>query len=548
MLGSLRKKINFAFIIITLLCMLSMSFLSLYQTTKIAESQMKNDGETIVSLVNKHMASYDVDKDLDEITKVLQESKGSSNDDIVYISVIDTQCKIIAHDDDTMVGKSSDRNQFSKVLDEGKVDGFMSVRPTGDKVYNVSMPLKEQGKVVGAVSVGLSLEDMKSVTKREMILTTIISLIILAIAVVTADIVSYKISRPLVKIKNKIMRLGEGDFTVSFHVKSSDEIGDLMATLSLVVSEVRDMMLGIKEAIENLDDMSNNLSASSEEVAASSEGVAKAVVEVSDYTTGQNDRIENMKASLEEFGKSLDLIDDKLASVAHGSEKIKISADIGTGKLENLVSSIDEMREEFGDTEKRIGNLNENVDKISEITYVINSVAEQTNLLALNAAIEAARAGESGRGFSVVADEIRKLAEQVLESSKSINDLISTVVSNAENVSIRTKEVSNKMENQIEFVKETVESLKDIMVQVEEISPQIDNVYETLNSSVEQKDNLLEQSSVIASLSEQITSSSQEISATVEEQNSTTEELSASAEELKNTADTIADVLKKFKI
>lgn len=548
MFRSVRRRINVGFIVVTMLCILSITTLSIYQTKQIAEKQLKNDGVTIVSAVHTDINEYSINKDLDKITRELKDIKSKSNNSITYVSVIDNNCKIIAHEDDSMVGKSSDRSKFTKILDEGKIDGFMFIRPTGDTVYNVSMPIEENDKIVGAVSVGLSLDNMKEIEKKGYETSAMVSLVIIAISIAIGSMISSNISRPLKSIQNKMKRLADGDFTVKFHAKSNDEIGQLMTTLGFVVNQVREMMVRIKDTVESLDSMSSTLSSSSEEVAASGEEVTNSIMEVSSSATNQSNNIENMTESLGHFAMSLDIIDNKLKNVSERSGKIKNSADKGSLELEGLTTSIDEIRKGFSHTEKRIVALNENVSKISEITDVINAVAKKTNLLALNAAIEAARAGESGKGFSVVAEEIRKLAEQVLESSKSINSLISTVTSNTAKVSTMTKEVSNKMQNQVKSVNGTVESFKDILIQVESILPQVENVYEALNNSVDEKDKILEKSKLIEESSEVIAASSQEISSSIQEQSATTEELAASAQQLKNTADNLEASLEKFKV
>ena len=190
MFNSVRKRINIGFITITLLCILSITALSIYQMIQIGQNQMENDGTTIVSAVQADISDFSTTKDLDKITKEFKDIKNESKG-ISYISAIDNNCKIIAHDDDSMVGKSSDRSKFAKVLDEGKIDGFMFERPTKEIVYNVSAPIKENGKIVGAVSVGLSLDTMNAITKKGTWLLVIVSLVILAIAIAIGSIIAH---------------------------------------------------------------------------------------------------------------------------------------------------------------------------------------------------------------------------------------------------------------------------------------------------------------------------------------------------------------------
>lgn len=547
MFTSLKNKISFGFIGITLLCIISITSLSIYEIKQIAINQMKNDGATIAAIVRDEISDYSIKKDLDKITVKLENIKSNSSG-MSYISVIDKNATVVAHPDRSLVGQKLNKAQFPKVLEEGNIDGFMFERPTKEIVYNVSAPIKENGEIVGAVSVGISLENMNSIIQKTISVLIIVSIIILIIALLTGLLIAVNISKPLKTIKNKIKKLADGDFTLEFKAKSSDEIGQLMNTLDFVVKNIREMMIKTKNMANDLDNMSSKLSASSEEVVASADEVTNSAKEVSNSTANQNEYMREMTDSIENFGGSLDIIDLKLKNASQGTMNIKDSAKNGYSELEELTRIINEVRQRFLDTENRIFYLTENVSKISEITNVINAVAEQTNLLALNAAIEAARAGEAGSGFSIVAEEIRKLAEQVLESSKSINNIINIVSNNTQDVSNTTKEVSIKIDEQVKAAKVTEEVLGNILEEIEKIFPQVKNVYEALNNSVEEKNNILKSSKLISNSLSTITVSTEEIAATIDEQSSVNKDLSDLAEELKVTASNLNEWLEGFTV
>ncbi|MBU5675276.1 hypothetical protein KQI88_02455 [Alkaliphilus sp. MSJ-5] len=142
---------------------------------------------------------------------------------------------------------------------------------------------------------------------------------------------------------------------------------------------------------------------------------------------------------LEEFGNTMDTINTNMGKVSGANQKIKQSADIGSLKIEELVQSVSDIRHAFKYVIDKLATLNSSVEKITEITEVINNVAGQTNLLALNAAIEAARAGESGKGFAVVAEEIHILAEQVVHNVDSVAS-VSAVTASSHQIAVSIQE------------------------------------------------------------------------------------------------------------
>lgn len=355
----------------------------------------------------------------------------ASKENIVYISIADKDMKLIVSSDesatkenndeiDTVSSASQSNSATETHIKDGETEGFIFKAPSGEKLYNVALPYYEGSSEIGTINVGISLRDMNTLIVKGMGEIGMISLGILLLSMVAAILISKGLTKPLNSIINRLDDFASGDLTLKFQCKSKDEVGRLTVGLNDTITTLRETVEGIKYTTTGLHSVSAELTEAGENAASSSQVVSTALNEVFKAINDQTLCISDMAERFEEFSQALDDVQAKSHEVVGSSESIKDNADKGSEELKNLIISIKDIRSLFEKAEDRIGVLGSDVGKIEEITEVINGVAEQTNLLALNAAIEASRAGESGRGFSVVADGIRKLAEQVMYSSKSI--------------------------------------------------------------------------------------------------------------------------------
>ncbi len=247
-------------------------------------------------------------------------------------------------------------------------------------------------------------------------------------------IIRTKIIQPIESARKFALSLAEGDFSSSINSQSEDEVGDLLRALATMQGNLRTLVDEIRRATLSISDSSTQMSHAAERISTASHN--------------QSEASSTMAAAIEELTVSINHVSDN-ASVAHEtSERSGAASDKGASVVMQLKTDISLVAESMNETAEAVRNLGSMSDEIGSIISVIRDIADQTNLLALNAAIEAARAGEQGRGFAVVADEVRKLAERTTQSTSAINEIVGRVAK-------QTTIAVNTMESQVGRVQES---------------------------------------------------------------------------------------------
>lgn len=570
MFKSLKTKISAAIIILVTMCMISFMVMTYFQMKAVTTTQMKNDGTTLITSISRQIRGYDL-SNTDEIGRIFYGFKEESKGNIVYVSMVDSNSKMLVSSDDVQdvgevpqdmadeekvqevdgvasASKESSEKSMNEALNDGKTSGFMFETPEGEKVYNISMPFKDKERIIGTLNIGISLKSMNSLILSGLIESVIISLIILIVALIIGLIISNNLSKPLISMVGKLDNFSKGDFTVNFISKNKDEIGRLAEGLNNSIEVLKRTITEVKQTSVKLKKMSYELSSSGMEAAASSEEVSQTINGVNSSVSEQAYSINQITEFIDGFVTRMDNILSKATDMAHSGSEIKESADLGAVNLKELIASIDNVRESFKETESSFKELNENVGKIDEITSVINNVARKTNLLALNAAIEAARAGEYGRGFAVVAEEIRKLAEQVMESSKDISSIINLTSQGAVKVNELNFVMSKKLEGQMGVIEGTVSSFENIRQEVENTMIDIDDVNNALSLSLNEMEAIKNNVEELAAVSEEVSASMEEIDEASVKQSDMVTGLSNTAQDLNGMAERLDKEMQKFKV
>ncbi|WP_152655400.1 methyl-accepting chemotaxis protein [Oceanobacillus sp. CFH 90083] len=381
------------------------------------------------------------------------------------------------------------------------------------------------------------------------VFNTLLIVLISAVAIglgVTVLIVR-SVVKPIKELKEKARIISTGDLTQSIEVKTKDEIGELGVAFNEMQNSLKELIRDVEFNAQQVAASAEELNANADQMTSSSEQVSLAIQEVSSSSETQLSGTEDSANSLEEVSTGVGRIVESSSQVAELVNQMSDQAEIGGKAVTDTLNQMTSIQSSVENTNVNITSLMARSNEVSTILMAITDISEQTNLLALNAAIEAARAGEHGKGFAVVADEVRKLAEQSKTSAGEISTIVQGIQKDVEDAVEKMSQVTANVDKGLEVSDDAMDKFKGIVQSSNDIKPQMEEVMAISEQMAAAVQEVSTTANDLASIARNNAASSQEVAASTEEQLASMEEISAAAKSLSSMAEDLTEKINQYK-
>lgn len=479
-----------------------------------------------------------------------------------YVSAIDEGGVVIGdnvHPD--FVGKLDLTKEDSEFpVDKRLRDGFQESVATDSQVsgYYRSTDGKEMKAVFTPVHLGerrwvtlavAPVAEIEAASGELLRILLLLSAVIVAVAVAVINVVGNKMTAPIKQLRDECEVINSGDLRqASIGFSSSDELGVLANGFNEMRKTMRTLLQNISRDAEQVASASRNLTTAANQSSQASNQVAQSIVEIAGGVAEQSKAAESTNQEAVSIATTADGIMDKTNAIAAVTHMTVQSTEEGRTSIRDVVNQMENISAAMQTIQDATNQLAESSQEINQIVGIISNIAGQTNLLALNAAIEAARAGEQGRGFAVVADEVRKLAEETDISSKKI---IEQIGKNSE-IMARALSASTEGTENVKVGMKSVEAadviFDEISTSIQALAGEVDSIAHAINSMANSAQGMRKSMDNIKEISEKNSDEAQTVSAATEQQSASMDDVAAASRSLANLAEGLQNSVAKFKI
>ncbi|MEC2402555.1 methyl-accepting chemotaxis protein TlpC [Bacillus subtilis] len=446
------------------------------------------------------------------------------------------------------VGTQASSEVIAAVLKKGK-RFYGQADVAGSSYQTAYMPLKDQnGNIIGMLYTGANQSILASLTQSLFTQFAIVLVIVIIVSVILVLVFTRKINKRLNALKSAFESAGNGDMTIEVSDKTGDELSELSLYYNKMRMKLNDTIQTVQQSALQLASASQQLSAGAEETNQASEKITEAVQQIANGAQDQITRIENSESSLKQASADIRDISANTAAIADKGQLAQSKADIGQKEIANVQAQMDAIHQSIQKSGEIIHQLDGRSKQIEQILSVITQIADQTNLLALNAAIEAARAGEQGKGFAVVADEVRKLAEESQQSAGQISKLIIEIQKDMNRSARSVEHVKTEAAEGVTMIQRTRDAFKEIAAATGEISAEISDLSASVTNISASAHHINDSFAANTADIKESTKNTRQAAALTEEQFAAMEEITAASETLSQLAEELTGIISQFKM
>ncbi|MUG45405.1 methyl-accepting chemotaxis protein [Paenibacillus woosongensis] len=453
--------------------------------------------------------------------------------------------------DNMIVGSSveGENGQQSEFTIQKKEDGA----PGSTRIKNA------QGRTVLAVYntqqnsgwtlMGVLPTDQLTKDARGILVTTFVSLAVVAvIAILIGMWIVRMIGRPLVALKNLMEEGAKGNLNVRMKPKSKDEIGMLTASFNVMMEQITQLVKQTNNSAQDVLDTAAELTQASNKTAISAKEIAIATEEIANGATSLANEAERGNELTENISRQMEHVISANKEMETSARQVERSSQQGTEYLNELLQKTSVTGEMVNALTEKVEALKSSTSSVMKVLDVMQNITQQTNILSLNATIEAARAGAAGRGFMVVADEIRQLADQSRQSITMVGEITDNIQKEMNETVEALSEASPLFQDQIKSVKETSQIFVSVQEQMEGFVQHLDSVTASIDELNQSQSVLSEAMSNVSAVAQQSSATSEEVASLSSEQQNVGDQLVNLSSKLENVSNGLKESLSKFTV
>lgn len=565
--SSLRFRVVGTFILVLLISSISIGYFSYRTSTETLKNSL---GEKLLAVVQTavlqeelttHISLKPGDEDTERYHNLIKYLRRVQEDNgLTYIYTL------IPSDDPTKGSfiLDSDAEEPAKIGEEYELDETIKGALNGEPIYakefvtdewgtflSAYTPIyDEKGEVVAVLGADISAErvfELQADLRNKLLLAVLPGLII---AILISLLLANRIISPLLQLTIIFEEMAEkgGDLTQRTHINRNDEIGKLSDSANKILGTIQEIVLNIKKSVLEIRNEAKAINSSAEQSNSISQQMVLAYTQVADGAEAQAASTEEVNRKASTINTHLRALDQSFRNLAEKALHSQKATDQGIDDVGNVTKQMYAMAKQIRETMNLVSHLEGNSQKIEELSVLIRQISEQTNLLALNAAIEAARAGEAGRGFAVVADEVKKLADQSQKSILDVNEALNQIKNDTKQLALEMENNSQLAETGETIARTINQSFEEISISVMAIADIIKQAKQVVTVSNELGLQISQEAEKISEVAQNNAAFIEEVTASAQEQAGSTDVVAAKAAEIDKTANELEKMVELFKI
>lgn len=423
--------------------------------------------------------------------------------------------------------------------------GISTTDSTGKDVLAVYNTMKSTGwKLVGTVETADLVKDAQGILLATFISAAVVALITILIAIWMVKM----IASPLVKLRNLMEEGAKGNLNVRMQLNTKDEIGELTGSFNLMMEHITELVKQANHSAQDVLETAAELTDASNKTALSAKEIAIATEEIANGATSLANEAERGSSLTDNIGQQMERVIHANKEMEDSANQVQKSSQLGTEYLNGLMDKTNTTVEMINALTEKVDALKASTSSVLKVLDVMQNITQQTNILSLNATIEAARAGAAGRGFMVVADEIRQLADQSRQSITMVGQITDSIQQEMNETVQALSDAGPLFQEQIASVKETSQIFVSVQDQMDGFIRHLETVTSSIYELNDAQNVLSEAMTNVSAVAQESSATSEQVASLSSEQQTVGDQLVQLSGKLENVSNGLKESLSKFTV